>query len=148
VTDHIIIPFADAAEIRRVGEAMLACTLPKEGWTHEAHLSTCLWLIVERPAIAPERDMPGLIRRYNESVGGQNTDTAGYHETLTQLYIRGVRAFLAASGEGDLLALVNGLLASPVAPREWPLRFYPRERLFSVEARRGWIEPEIAASLL
>lgn len=148
MTDHTIRLFADAAEIRRVGEAMLACTLPKEGWTHEAHLSTCLWLIVERPDVLPERDLPGLIRRYNESVGGQNTDTAGYHDTITRLYIRGVRAFLAARKGGDLLALANGLLESPMAPRDWPLRFYSRERLFSVEARRGWIEPEIAASLL
>ncbi|MBV1688059.1 hypothetical protein KRR38_10325 [Novosphingobium sp. G106] len=127
---------------------MLACALPKQGWTHEAHLSTCLWLIIERPDVFPERDLPGLIRRFNESVGGQNTDTAGYHETITQLYIRGVRAFLAMCEGDDLLALVNGLLKSPMAPRDWPLRFYSRERLFSVEARRGWIEPEIAASLL
>lgn len=148
MTDHSIRLYADAAEIRRVGEAMLACTLPKEGWTHEAHLSTCLWLIVERPDVLPERDLPGLIRRYNESVGGQNTDTAGYHETITQLYIRGVRAFLATREGGDLLVLVNGLLESPLAPRDWPLRFYARERLFSVEARRGWIEPDIAAGLL
>jgi len=136
-------PFASADEIRRVGEAMLACTLPKEGWTHEAHLSTCLWLIVERPDVTLERDLPGLIRRYNESVGGQNTDTAGYHETLTQLYIRGVRGFLAGR-EGGLLELVDALLASPIGPRDWPLRFYSRERLFSVAARRGWVEPDLA----
>ena len=148
MTDHTMHLFADAAEIRRVGLAMLACTLPKEGWTHEAHLSTCLWLIVERPEVLPERDLPGLIRRYNESVGGQNTDTAGYHETITQLYIRGVRAFLAMREGDDLLALVNGLLESPVGPRDWPLRFYSRERLFSVEARRGWIEPDKAGNLL
>lgn len=148
MSDHPIRLFPSADEVRLVGEGMLACTLPKEGWTHEAHLSTCLWLIVERPDIAPEHDLPGLIRRYNESVGGQNTDTAGYHETLTQLYIRGVRAFLAAQREGDLLALVNGLLQSPIAPRGWPLRFYSRERLFSVDARRAWIEPETASSLL
>jgi len=147
MTDHSIRLFVDAAEIRRVGEAMLACTLPKDGWTHEAHLSTCLWLIAERPDVLPERDLPGLIRRYNESVGGQNTDTAGYHETLTQLYIRGVRAFLASRNDGDLLTQVNALLASPMAPRDWPLRFYTRERLFSVEARRTWIEPESPASL-
>jgi hypothetical protein len=29
--------------------------------------------------------------------------------------------------------------------RDWPLRFYSRERLFSVEARRGHVEPDLAA---
>ena len=28
--------------------------------------------------------------------------------------------------------------------RDWPLRFYSRERLFSVAARRGFVEPDLA----
>ena len=72
-----------------------------------------------------------------------NDDTQGYHETLTQLYIAGVRGFLAGAGKGDLLGRVNALLASEIGARDWPLRHYSRERLFSVEARRGWIEPDL-----
>lgn len=135
--------FADAAEVRRVGAGLLDCSLPRADWTHEAHLATCLWLLNERPDILPERDLPAIIRRYNESVGGVNDDTQGYHETLTQLYIRGVRDFLAGCETGDLLARVNALLAGPTGQRDWPLRFYSRERLFSVAARRGWVEPDI-----
>ena len=37
----------------------------------------------------------------------------------------------------------NALLTSEMAPRDWPLRFYSRERLFSLEARRGWVEPDL-----
>jgi hypothetical protein len=88
--------------------------------------------------------MPGIIRAYNEAVGTANTDTSGYHETLTQLYIRGVRHFLVTCDTPGLLAKVNALLVSEMAPRDWPLRFYSRDRLFSLEARRGWIEPDIA----
>ena len=62
--------FVDDDAIRHVGEGMLACTLPKAEWTHEAHLATCAWLVLERPDIRPERDLPHLIRRYNVSVGG------------------------------------------------------------------------------
>ena len=50
---------ADDAAVRRVGEGFLACTLAKAEWTHEAHLATCLWVIVERPEIVAERDFPG-----------------------------------------------------------------------------------------
>ena len=53
-----------------------------------------LWLVLERPDIVPERDLPGLIRRYNESVGGVNDETQGYHETITQCFIRAVRVYL------------------------------------------------------
>ena len=134
---------ADAA-IRRVGEGMLARTLPRPEWTHEAHLATCAWLILERPDIAPERDLPALIRRYNESVGGVNSDTEGYHETITQVSIRGVRAALARSEGRGLCDRVNALLLEEEGRRDWPLLFYSAELLFSVEARRGWVEPDLA----
>jgi len=137
-------PFAGDAAIRRVGEEMIARTLPRAEWTHEAHLATCAWLILEREDIVPERDLPALIRRYNESVGGVNSDSEGYHETITQLYIRGVRAALARSEGRGLAERVNALLLAPEGRRDWPLLFYSRELLFSKAARLGWVEPDLA----
>ena len=134
-------PHGDA--IRETGEAFLACTLPKAEWTHEAHISTTCWLILERSDIQPERDLPGLIRRYNESVGGVNSDSEGYHETITQLFIRTLRSALARrEGEG-LAARVNAILLAPEGGRDWPLRCYSRDLLFSKEARLGWVEPDL-----
>lgn len=145
MSDFTIRFFDSAAAIRHVGEGLLARTLPKPEWTHEAHLAACAWLVLERPDIIPEVRLPDIIRSYNVAVGGENTDSAGYHETLTQLYIRGVRCFLATCEEHGLLGKVNALLASEIAPRDWPFRFYSRELLFSVAARRGWVEPDLAA---
>ncbi len=129
--------------IRDVGRRFLARTLPKDEWTHEAHLSTCAWLILERPDVAPERDLPDLIRRYNESVGGVNDATQGYHETITQVFIAAVRAHLAMTEGQRLAERVNALLLAPEGRRDWPLRFYSRDRLFSPEARLGWLGPDI-----
>lgn len=137
-------PFARADDIRTTGAAMLACALPKEGWTHEAHLSTCVWLLAERPDVHIDREIGGLIRRYNESVGGVNDDHSGYHETITHAFIAGVRFYLVRTGETDLLAAVNGLLRAPEGQRDWPLRFYSHDRLFSVEARRRFVTPDLA----
>jgi hypothetical protein len=134
-------PHDDA--IRGVGERLLARTLPKSEWTHEAHLSTCAWLILERPDIAPERDLPDLIRGYNESVGGVNDATQGYHETITQIFIRAVRDHVATTEGSALHERANALLLSPQGRRDWPLRFYSKERLFSAEARLGWVEPDL-----
>jgi hypothetical protein len=148
MTEHPIRPFTDDAAVRRVGEGLLARTLPREDWTHEAHLAACLWLLTERPDIVPERELPAIIRGYNESVGTANTDSSGYHETLTQLYIRGERLFLECCEETALVKRVNALLASPIGRRDWPLRFYSRDLLFSVAARRGWVEPDVCLILL
>lgn len=143
MTGHPIRLFASAAEIRRIGEGLVAASLPRSAWTHEAHLAACAWLMIERPDIHPESDLPQIIRAYNCAVGTANTDSAGYHETLTQLYIVSVRDFLNRCAQQGLLAQVNALLASDIAARDWPLRFYSRELLFSVAARRGWIEPDL-----
>ena len=135
--------FSADAEIVRIGEGLLAGTLPKADWTHEAHLAACAWIVRDRPDIVPERDMPEIISRYNESVGGVNSDTEGYHETITQVFIKAVREHLGETGrEVPLVAAVNALLLSERGRRDWPLRYYSRERLFSVQARRAFVPPD------
>ena len=136
--------FADDAAVRHIGEGLLACTLRREEWTHEAHLAACCWIVLERPDILAERDLPAIIRRFNESVGGVNSDSEGYHETITQISIRGVRHALARSRGRGVADRVNALLQAPEGRRDWPLRFFTPERLFSTEARLGWVEPDLA----
>jgi hypothetical protein len=134
-------PHDDA--IRRIGEGLIARSLPKAQWTHEAHLAACAWLIVARGDIAPERDLPDIIRTYNASVGGVNDAAQGYHETITQVSIRAVRRHLAGTEGQGLTARVNALLQAPEGRRDWPLRFYTPDLLFSPAARLGWVEPDL-----
>ena len=142
-TEHEPRLWRDDDAIRGVAARFLARTLAKAEWTHEAHISTTCWLLLERPDIVPERDLPDLIRRYNESVGGVNSETDGYHETITQVFIRTLRRALA-EGEGRGLAeRVNAVLLAPEGRRDWPLRFYSRALLFSKAARLGWVEPDL-----
>lgn len=136
--------FPSAAAIRRVGEGLLARTLPRPEWTHEAHLAATLWLVVERPDIDLDTELPGIIRTYNEAVGGRNTDSEGYHETITRVYLAAVRAHAAETAGDELCARANALLASDRGRRDWPLRFYSAARLFSVAARRDYVEPDQA----
>ena len=131
-------------DIRAIGTGLLACALPREAWTHEAHLGACLWLLSERPDIDIDAEIAGIIRRFNESVGGVNDDTQGYHDSITRAYVAGVRLFLAETAETGLAGRVNAMLLSDVGRRDWPLRFYSRELLFSVPARRGFVEPDLA----
>ena len=145
MTDHPIRHFANPAAIARVGEGLLARTLPKEEWTHEAHLAATTYLLLVHPEIDLDLALPSLIRSYNESVGGVNDDTQGYHDTITRAYLHGIRLFLSeANTTAPIHELVNDLLHSPMGKRDWPLRFWSKDRLMSVEARRGWIAPDLA----
>jgi hypothetical protein len=146
MTDYRPRPFVSDAEIERIGEGLLARSLPREDWTHEAHLAATAYLLSRRPDIAIDQELPGIIRRYNESVGGVNSDSEGYHDTITRVFLHGVRLFLAKANPAEPLhSLVNELLLSPIGRRDWPLRFYTPALLFSVEARRAFVPPDIAA---
>jgi len=145
MTEFPIRHFLSDDAVARVGKGLLARTLPRPEWTHEAHLAATTYLILKHPEIDLDMELPGLIRRYNESVGGVNDDTEGYHETITRIYLQGVRLFLSdADRAAQLHELVNALLRSPIGRRDWPLRFYSAERLFSVEARRDFVDPNLA----
>jgi hypothetical protein len=138
--------FTTDAEVERLGEGLLARTLPRADWTHEAHLAATTYLLLRRPDVDLERELPGIIRRFNESVGGVNSDTEGYHETISRIFLHGMRLFLFEANITErLYELVNELLLSPMGRRDWPLRFYSPGRLLSVEARRGFIPPDIRA---
>lgn len=135
-------PYTDA-EVAALAEGLLDHSLPKARWTHAAHLAATLRLVRTRDA-GLERDMPGIIQTYNVAAGGVNDDHNGYHETITQAYLTAIRAFAATlpAGMGDGEAAAR-LLATPMGDKAWPLTFWSRERLFSVQARRGWVEPDL-----
>jgi hypothetical protein len=145
MTDHSPRLFESDTAIARIGEGLLARTLPRADWTHEAHLAATTYLLTRRPDVNLDRDLRSIISGYNESVGGVNDETQGYHETITRLFLHGVRLFLAEADQDEpLYELVNELLLSPMGRRDWPLRFYSGERLFSVQARRQFVPPDLA----
>jgi hypothetical protein len=146
MTEHTPRLFHSDAEVEHIGEGLVARTLPRPEWTHEAHLAATTYMLLRRPDIDLDERLPDIIRGYNESVGGVNSDSEGYHETITRVFLRGVRAFLSEADTRELLHdLVNELLLSPMGRRDWPLRFYSPELLFSVEARRHFVEPDLRA---
>lgn len=116
-------------------------TLPKNDWTHEAHIVVAFWYSSrynEDEALIAVRN---AIRNYNHAVGTVNSDSTGYHETLTVFWLRIVRTYLSGN-KGTIEALVNNFIADGNADKEMPLKYYTREVLFSVQARKNWIAPD------
>src|SRR3954469_1872845 len=135
--------FRTTGEILALVRRFDDCTLPREEWTHAAHLTVALWHLLEYDwAEAVVRVRAG-IRRYNAAHDIRTTPTGGYHETLTLFWLRRVRAFLedGRNEARSLVALANDLSAS--LDSRLPLEYYTRERLFSTEARVSWVEPDL-----
>ena len=129
-------------DIARIAAGVIDRTLPKAEWTHAAHFAAALW-VLRRPDMDAARDMPGLIRAYNEATGVPNTDTEGYHETITQASLRAARHWLDERPGAPLSHVLARLLGSDHGRSDWLLKHWTRPVLFSVEARRGWVDPDL-----
>ncbi len=131
------------SEVESFIELFEAPGLPRERWTHAAHLTAGHWYAWRLGMPAALDEMRGRIRAHNESVGTPNTDDSGYHETITRLYLTAIDGFIAGHGELLFAASLRTLLASPIAARDWPFTHYSRERLLSATARREWLPPDL-----
>jgi hypothetical protein len=120
-----------------------ACTLPKPRWTHQAHLLVGSWYLSKYPPAEALDIVRRRIRTYNAAVGTANTDHSGYHETLTRLYLNAIAAHVERHRGESLPQTLALLLETSLARSDWPMQFYSRELLFSVQARRGWVEPDL-----
>jgi hypothetical protein len=142
--DRPLVPYDSEAEIMEIVEGFRNRTLPAPCWTHQAHLTVGLWHILNRPSDTVLDEIRRGIIAYNGAVGTPNSDTRGYHETITAFYVWAIRAYLRNAAVGlTLLQVTNGLLASPYAQKSYPFEFYSRERLLSVAARRAWLDPDL-----
>ena len=131
-------------EIAALTRHFVRRTLPKAGWTHAAHFAVALHLLRTSGA-ATYAEMPPLIRAYNEATGVANTDTDGYHETITIASIRAAHARLkAAPPDRALHAILADLMASELGRSDWLLAHWSKALLFSPDARKHWREPDLA----
>jgi hypothetical protein len=132
-------------DIERIAAGVLDLTHPYAEWTHAAHFAAALWLLRHPDVLLERGGMEPVIRRYNEAVGVPNTQTRGYHATITEASLRATAHALAeAAPDAPLAPLLAALLASPLGQSRWLLAHWSEPRLMSVEARRGWLEPDLA----
>lgn len=73
----------------------------------------------------------------SEATGVVNSDSSGYHETLTRYYVTAV-----ASRATDEL---DAVLSNHACDRSAPAAHWSRSLLFSTQARLGWVEPDLDA---
>ena len=136
--------FSSEDQILRIGEGLMACSLRREEWTHGAHFAAALWLMRYRPELEPATAMPGMIRAYNETVGTVNSDSSGYHQTITLASLRAARGIYDSfPADVPVVRIVNALMGTNFANHNWLLEYWSRDRLMSVEARRAWLEPDL-----
>lgn len=130
-------------EIEDLMDRFIAGELPKPEWTHQAHLISAVWHLIH---FSQEKSLELLrerIKKHNKSVGTPNSDSEGYHETLTRFWLWAINEYIRQSDSDSLAGLCNALLTSEIANRNYPFKYYTKEYLFSVKARKQWMHPDL-----
>lgn len=119
-------------------------SLPKEQWTHEAHLATGLYYVYTYGKEQALERIRINIKKYNVATGGENTATTGYHETITVFWIWVMDTFIKKESSSlSLRELLIQLLQSEYAAAHFPFQFYTKDYLLSAVARKIFIEPDL-----
>jgi hypothetical protein len=131
------------AVITRIALGLIDRSLPKRDWTHAGHFAAALWLCRHRPDLTDSESMRTLISRYNDAIHTANTDTGGYHHTITCASIRAAAHHLGRHAPDEPLhRVLAALIASRQGDPGWLLDHWHHDTLFSVLARRHWVEPD------
>jgi hypothetical protein len=124
-------------------EAFESATAPRESWTHEAHVRIAyLYLLRHAPPEALDR-FRSKLRQLNASLGVFDGPESGYHETLTQAWLRVIAATIRSTGRAsDSLEFCR---SNPHLLARTLLRlYYTRQRILSSEAKVAFVEPDLA----
>ena len=130
-------------EIRSLVKAFEERTLPKDEWTHAAHLTIGLYYCLNCPFAVAKNWMSDCIHWLNDAHGTPNTESSGYHETLTYFWLKTISNFLEKRACDESLAKLANELIRSCSDTGLPLKFYSRELLFSTEARMRLIKPDL-----
>ena len=118
-------------------------TLPMELWDHRQHVKVAYLYLLQHPFDEAVSCMRQSLQAYNAAQNVPDSLTRGYHETLTQAWMRLVHVTLQVYGRcdtADVFVDANSQLLSKRAL----LFFYSRDRLLSVEAKREFVPPDLA----
>lgn len=133
-TESTLAEFRSAFDERRLSHAE---------WTHSAHLvAACLYNLEYAAPEALARIRSGILA-LNAAQGVETTLERGYHETLTRVWMSLVRSILEERPNASTVEQVERVL-DRCADRNLPLLHYSRDRLFSAEARFGFVAPDLA----
>lgn len=129
------------SEIRALVAAFENHTLRYEEWTHAAHLTV---------AAVYANDYDDCIDRIRQGIPSLNahfgvpqTPEGGYHDTLTIAWMHLIRHHVRSMPDASFAERIDSAVEK-FLDKKAILDHYSRERIMSIEARYGWVEPDLS----
>ena len=131
-------------EIFTVVRGFEDATIARDEWKHAEHLTVALYYLTRHDIeTATAKMRNGIFKLLRNGFAVDLTKEMPYHETLTVFWMRTVADFNALKNGTSLLDKANEVVAK--YDKDYPLKFYSREYLFSNDARAKFVEPDLTA---
>ena len=137
--EHLATPEALDSFLRNFEQGALA----KQEWTHAAHVAAAAYYLFDSNFETVLPLMRARISAFNLSVGGANTPTSGYHETLTHFWLLIVAELLRRRRPVSRLEAAQHAVAIFGQARTLHTLYYSGDVVQDSEARRQWRAPDL-----
>jgi hypothetical protein len=118
-------------------------TISRDAWKHREHLTVAFYYIENSKSLDKATDkMRSGIFNLLKSFGVDLEKEMPYHETMTRFWMNAVNDLAKARNGYSIVETVN-LIVEKLGDKDLPLKFYSRELLFSDEARKIFVEPDL-----
>ncbi len=135
--------FRTVDEIKELVAAFESCTLPLDKWNHRGHLTVALWYLSRHDRATATNLIRQNLLRYIAAHGILTTKDSGYHETITLFFMHVLSKHLGEAATIDSIVGLTNQLIETYGDKNLPLQYYSKKRLMSLEARTGWVEPDL-----
>jgi len=135
-------PYGSEGALAAVVRGFERCATPPAEFTHAAHLVVALCYLRGSGltvAQAADRMRAGLYRYLDHN----GVDRQKYHETITLFWLKRVRGFLDRADATRTAAELADEMIELCGDANLVNDYYSKERLFSGEARKDWVEPDL-----
>lgn len=116
-------------------------TIRREDWRHAEHLTVAFYYAVQHDFETALGKMRGGIFNLLRSFEIDFSKEMPYHETLTVFWMRTVKDFADSKKDRPLAQACGELIEK--FDKDYPLRFYSRDFLFSDQARKTFVESDL-----
>jgi hypothetical protein len=117
--------------------------LPAKDWTHSAHIIVATYYLIKNTPEVALQKIRKNIKAYNVANGGKNTDSEGYHETVTVFYMQQIKSVLEKlPSDLSMKEKIEEVLSSDLIDTNLIFNFYGKEQLLSKKARLEYVAPD------
>jgi len=134
-------PHSPSPDDRAFAAAFEACAVPPSSFDHRQHVRLAYVALCEGTADETHARIRTALKAF---IAHNGVDPAKYHETITRAWVLAVQHFMTRSDATPASSFDAFIEANPkLLDASIMLTHYSRERLFSDDARRSFIEADV-----